>query len=156
MRQPHISSPAGPGREPRRGVALVGVVVVLAVVSAMMVSISWNIVANRRQAEHRRQEIQARALAASGIELAVAGLLGDADRYKGETFKPIPHAEVRITAEREEGARDVFRVVSEVRYPTDIPNNLKLSVERRLRRVTDGDQVRIEMLPAKNMKPGTE
>jgi hypothetical protein len=149
MRQVFSSALAGRPGGRRRGIALVGALAALMLVSAMMASIGWHMAANRRMAEHRQDEIQAGWLARGGIELAAIGLLDAPDKYKGETAKPAPRSEVRVTVEREEGAKDVFRVVSEVRYHADVRTRVVRSIERRLRRVSDGSKVRIEVLPAK-------
>ena len=138
----------GPGRR-RRGMALVAALVTLAIVSTLMASIAWHITANRRMAEHRRHRIQAGWLARGGLELAAAGLLGDPERYKGESAKPIEQSQVRITVEPEAGSKDVYKVVSEARYPTNMRNVVVHSVTRRMHRVVDGEQVRIEVLAEK-------
>ena len=135
-------------RRRRSGVALIGALVTLGIVSALLASIGGLIAANRRQIEHRQQEIQVGWLARGGIELAAAGLLDAPDSYKGQSWKPIPRSEVRIAVEREKGSKDAFRVVSEARYPTTMRTAAARWITRRLRRVVDGDRVRIEVSAA--------
>jgi hypothetical protein len=138
--------PAAPPR--RRGAALMGVVVALAVLSLVLGTVAWHIVANRRLAERREQRLQAAALARGGVELAVGRLLTDPEKYTGESVSPLPQSEVTIRVQKEPGSADSFRVVSEVRYPTDAPQPVVRSIERRVRRQADGPRVRVEILTA--------
>jgi type II secretory pathway component PulK len=138
------------GSRSRRGAALVGVLVALALVTVLMATVGWHMVANRRLAEHRQQQLQADWLARAGIEMAVARLLSDPGGYRGETLEPVSRSQVRITVEGERGGANRFRLVSEARYPTgDRYRVVVRSLSCRVRRVTDGDRVRIEVVPAR-------
>jgi len=143
------SSAAGsPGHRARRGVALLGAVAALVVVSALVATAGWHVLLNRRLAERREHQLQAGWLARAGVELATARLLGDPEGYAGESAEPVARSQVRVTVEREKGSSETFRVVSEARYPTDGRGVVVRELTRRLRRVSEGGRVRLEVLPA--------
>jgi hypothetical protein len=134
------------GGSGRAGVALIGTLAVLAVVSVLLMTIGAQMLSNRRLAERRAEQLQADWLARAGVELAIGRLLA-AEGYTGETTELIPRSEVRVTVGRDEKSPGTFRVVSEARFPTDTREVVMRSVTRLVRRVKDGDRIRIEALP---------
>src|SRR5918911_233524 len=94
----------------RTGVALLGALAALSVVSVVMVAVSWHLTANRRLAERRQHQLQADWLARAGVELAVGRLLTDADKYTGESVELLPRSQVRIQVQKEPGVANAFRV----------------------------------------------
>jgi type II secretory pathway pseudopilin PulG len=132
-------------RNARRGVALMVVVVVLVILALMMSAIAWQMVAGRRELQHRQYELQAALLARAGIEHAAARLLERAQGYTGETLQPIARCIVTIEVFDEAGS-DAVRVRSVARYPTDIVSVVVHTQTRLFRRVADGATVRLECL----------
>jgi hypothetical protein len=122
-------------------------VAALVVVSALVATAGWHVLLNRRLAERREHQLQAGWLARAGLELAAARLLGDPEGYAGESAEPVARSLVRVTVQREKGSPDTFRVVSEARYPTDARGVVVRELTRRLRRVSEGGRVRLEVLP---------
>ncbi|HXG10569.1 MAG TPA: hypothetical protein VNK04_12480 [Gemmataceae bacterium] len=136
-----------PGRGSRRGFATAWAVVVLAVLGLVTGAIVWQMLAARRWQERRENQVQAGWLARSGLELAAARLLNDPTGYEGESAEIIPGSKVRIEVQSEPGVLETYRVTSEARCPADGPNAVVRSVTRRLRRITEKGQVRIEVVP---------
>lgn len=132
------------GKHPRRGVALVLVVVALATLTVVLSGVTFQIITNRRLAERRHYQLQAAELARAGIELA-AGRLLEKDDYPGETIKLLPQSQVRIEVQADKATPGRFRVHSVARYPTDHPQPVVQSLTRSLRRRADGTGVRIEI-----------
>ena len=135
------------GRGSRRGMALIGVLVALALVTALLAAIGVHLMANRRLAEHRQHQLQAEWLARAGVELGIARLLTDPDGYTGETVEPIPSSRVSIRVKKESGAANHFDVVSEAIYPASSRDRVARSLKCRVRRVIDSGRVRIEVVP---------
>jgi hypothetical protein len=130
----------------RRGVALVVVLVMLAVLSVVMGGVTWHTLAGRRQLERRHNRLQSEWLARSGIELAAARLLRDPNGYKGESVEVIPHSQLRIEVKTD--AEGVFEVSSEASFPKEGPTTTVRSVTRRLRRAVEGERVHIQIIGA--------
>src|SRR4051794_17799207 len=133
---------------PRRGVALIGALVALSVVSVVLVATGWHFAANRRLAERRQHQLQAAWLARAGVELAAGRLLTDPGEYTEESVELLPRSRVRLTVRREPGAPNSFRVVSEARYPADAPTAVVRSLTRLVRRKAGGAGVRLEVAVA--------
>jgi type II secretory pathway pseudopilin PulG len=87
-------SPASPTA--RGGVAAVWVLVVFAVLGALSVGLARQFVDARRAQYAREARVQAKWLARSGVELAVAGRIAAGDRYTGEDAAPIPGGTVQV------------------------------------------------------------
>lgn len=129
---------------PRRGAALLALVIVLSLLAVVLAAASWQVGANRRAVARRVQQRQAVWLARAGAEMAVQKVLADAD-YKGETAELLPGAKIEITVSR---AKDVFTIHSVARYPADAPRLSMRTITRRFRRTGQGAAVRLEPLPA--------
>lgn len=130
----------------RHAAALIEALVALAAASVLMGTITWQVLANRRLVEHRQHQQQSQWLARAGVELAADRLLSGAGEYRGENLSPVPKSELKIAVHPEPGKKGVYRVVSEARYPTDIKESVARSETRRLRRMLDGDRVRVEVV----------
>ena len=130
----------------RRGLALMGTLVTLAIISLMMTAIVWQILATRRTLEHREYELQAAWLARAGAELAVADLLAKPSGHSGEVVELIPRSRVTVEVKSEDGSPDTFLITSEARYPSDTDDGVVRSVTRRYRRQMDGEKARLQVL----------
>jgi hypothetical protein len=126
----------------RPGIALMFVVVVLMICSALLVSLTTQMVASHRMLDRRERQQQSLWLARSGLEIAAARLLKD-PKYAGETTEVIPHGQLRITVEPDKNG-NAFHVASEARFPTNLPEPVVRSVTQRYRRVTAGSSVTLE------------
>ena len=135
---------------PRRGVALLAVVIALALVSVMLGATTWQLLAHRRTLERRLHQAQAVWLARAGVERAVARLLAEHEGYAGETVELIPASQLHIAVKRVPGQAEVFDVTSEARFPADALHPVVRSLTVRYRRVVEGNRVRImrEELPS--------
>lgn len=130
----------------RRGVAAAWAIVVLGVLGLILGTLAVQLVANRGVLNRREDRAQSLWLARAGIELAAARLLGDPAGYQGETVKPVPEGQVKITVQADKGAPNVFVVTSEARYPTGNPHPVVEVAARRFRRSVDKGQVRLEAI----------
>jgi hypothetical protein len=144
MRRMHAASDFSP----RRGVALVIVLAILSMMSLFMMTITAQILSNRRTVEHRGQQLQAALLARAGIERACTRLLSDPAKYRGESIELMPNSQLHIEIQPDPKSKDTFLVTSEAFYPADNPHGVKRLLARRLHRVSDGSRVRIEVQPA--------
>jgi Tfp pilus assembly protein PilX len=133
---------------PRRGVALVIVLAILSMISLFMVTITAQILSNRRTVEHRGQQLQAALLARAGIERACSRLLSDPAKYTGESIELMPNSQLHIEIQPDPKSKDTFLVTSEAFYPADNPHGIKRLLARRLHRVSDGPRARVEVQPA--------
>ncbi len=132
----------------RRGFAVMGALTALVLVAALLAMVALHTTANHNLARRRHEQLQAAWLARAGVELAIERLLSRPGGYTGETAEPIPQGRVWVTVEQEKGAPGTFRVTSEAHYPVDAG---KVPAERtvmcRVRRVSEGERVRIEVVP---------
>ena len=135
-------------RSPRQAMALVIVLAILAVISVFMMTITAQLLSNRRTVEHRGQQLQAAWLARAGIERACSRLLSDPAKYTGESIELMPNSQVRIEVQPDSKSKDTFVVTSEASYPSDNPHGVRRLLTRRLHRVSDGPRARIEVQPA--------
>src|SRR5947209_15036057 len=96
--RPAQSAPQGPsGRGTRRAIATLWMLVVLAVLTAVLGTITWQHLTARRLLDQRHKQLQAAWLARAGVELAAARLLSNPADYTGEEEALLPGAQVRIT-----------------------------------------------------------
>jgi hypothetical protein len=128
----------------RRGIAAVWALVVLAVLTIVIGIITWQSVTGFRRADHRQAQLQALWLARSGEELAAARLLDNPGGYTGETLALMPRSQVRIVVTRDPKQEQTFVVTAEARYPTDERDSVLRAQSRRIRRVVEKNQVRLE------------
>jgi hypothetical protein len=125
--------------------ALIFVVVVVMICSALLVSLTTQMVAAHRLLDRRERQQQSLWLARSGLERAAARLLQD-PKYRGETTDLIPLGEVRVTVVSDKKAADAFHITSEARFPKDLREHVVRSLTRSYRRLQDGSSVRLEVV----------
>jgi Tfp pilus assembly protein PilX len=143
MRRTHAAADVSP----RRGVALVIVLAILAMISLFMATITAQILSNRRTVEHRGQQLQAAWLARAGIERACSRLLSDPAKYTGESIELMPNSQLRIEIQPDPKSKDTFLITSEAFYPADNPHGIKRLLARRLHRVSEGPRAHVEVQP---------
>jgi hypothetical protein len=130
----------------RHAVATMWALVVLSVLSVVMATITWQVLANRRWLDRRQNQIQSVWLARAGLELVATQLLNKPAGYTGESVQLLPESEIRIQVQRESDSPNTYSVTSEARYPTGGNTMVKRSLTRRLRLVTEKDRVRVEVV----------
>jgi hypothetical protein len=121
------------------------VLVSLATIALLVGTITVRVLANRHQADRRALQLQESWLARAGIELACSRLLAEPATYRGESLELIPGSRLTIQVEPDSVATG-YKISSEAHYPTDGPHAVMRSITRRVRRLTDGSQVRIESI----------
>jgi len=114
------------------------------IIGALIGTTSWQIMANRRLARMRQNELQAAWLARAGVELASAHLLTDPASYAGESLELIPQSRLRIQVKNPKNSPDLFEIISESRYPVEHADEMRRSLTCRVRRETNGGKTRIE------------
>jgi Tfp pilus assembly protein PilX len=123
LRKPRRS----PAASPRRGVAAIIIIAVLAMTMAFAGVWARRIVLERRAARRAEEQQQARWLAEAGVRRAAALLSAD-PAYTGETWtidaaeidRPSP-AEIEIVVEPSDSATAPATLVAKARYPRDVP-----------------------------------
>jgi hypothetical protein len=131
----------------RRGSALLIAVVALALVAVVMTAILLHSVSSHRLLDQRQRQLQAEALARSGVELAADHLLSAPAGYQGETVEPLPGGRVRIEVRADTDLKDVFHVTCQARYAGDGRDTVLRSARRSFRRIVRDKQVRLEVVP---------
>ncbi|MCI0456302.1 MAG: hypothetical protein L0Z62_04920 [Gemmataceae bacterium] len=91
--------PSSRGR--RRAVATLWLLVVLALLTAVLGTTTWQHLTARRVLDQRHKQLQAAWLARAGVELAAARLLSNPADYTGESVALLPGAQVRLTVQSE-------------------------------------------------------
>jgi hypothetical protein len=123
----------------RRGAALVWVVTILAVLGVTSGVAVHEFGAARRTLTIRHDRIQTEWLARSGIELATARLLNDAD-YKGETVEPIKNGPVVIKVTKD---GETYLIRCEAKYPADDVRAVMVTTDRKATRTTKDGRVTV-------------
>jgi hypothetical protein len=120
--------------------------VVLSVLTVMMATITWQVLANRRWLDRRQNQIQSVWLARAGLEWAATRLLNNPVGYAGESLQLIPESDIRIKVLKESNSPNTFSVTSEARYPNGSNAVVVRSLTRRLRLVMENDRLRLEVV----------
>jgi hypothetical protein len=126
----------------RSAVAAVWAVVVLAMVSSFLTIVTLDLMRSRRVLDRRQDQLQVRWLARSGLELAAASLLAAPADYDGETVKPLPGGEVRITVEPVE--LDAWIITSAATWQREGSAAVRHTMTRSYHLRIDGDRARLE------------
>jgi type II secretory pathway pseudopilin PulG len=138
-------------REPRRGMAAIWALVVVAVVSAMTLAAAARMAGARKRVDGDRNRAQAEWLARAGYELAVGRLLAAPDGYPGETATPVAGGEVKIVVRTDPDGKGVYRIECEARFPA-AAHGVVSRLDRAVRRSDGSDGVRIT--PVRPPPPG--
>jgi hypothetical protein len=125
-------------------------IVAMALLVVVMGAVTTQIVTARRQLVHREQQLQSRALARAGLELAAARLLSNPSAYQEETSDIVPRSHVRIDVQRATGAADTFRVTCGAMYLADEPHPVVRILTRQYRRIVEGNRVRLQVVLEKD------
>jgi hypothetical protein len=133
----------------RRGAALLWAITILAVLGVTSGVAVHEFGAARRTLKMRHDRIQAEWLTRSGIELATARLLDDAD-YKGETVEPIKNGPVAIKVTKDGKS---FLIHCEAKYPADEVRAVTFTTNRKATRKSEGGKVTIVLNAVSNGPP---
>jgi hypothetical protein len=147
MKWTRFNSAFSSPRFSRRGFAAIWILVVLAVLMIVIELLAVQTANGIRRADHHHHQIRALWLARSGVELAAARLLANPPDYKGETLEVISRSQVHIEVHKASDNPDIFQITCEARFPTDERGSVLRSHSFRFRRITDKDQVRLEVVP---------
>ena len=128
----------------RQGAAIVYAMAVIAVIAILTADVAQNIMAGRRLLESRHNRLQSLWLARSGFEVSVAKLLSNPE-YRGEESELIADGRIRLTLEKLPQATDTYRVKCTGLFPANERLVSRHEAERVIRRIKDGDAIRIEV-----------
>jgi hypothetical protein len=135
----------GERRHPgRRGVAILWVLFVLALLSGVIAAITWQHLAGRTALDEHHKNLQASWLARGGMELAAARLLESPQSYKGDVTDLIPNSKVHVELQANSGSNTSFVLKSEATYPVGDPHPAIRTLTRKVRRVSEKGQIRLE------------
>jgi hypothetical protein len=135
-------------RSHRSGVVSLWVLIVLAIVTALIATTSWQYVAARRMLRNRENRLQADWLARAGVELASARLQTDPKDYRRQTIELLPNGRIEIEVTTTGEVPDTFEVSSVASYPADGgPRQVVRTVRRTFTRIADKDGVRMQVAP---------
>lgn len=135
--------------KPRFAFALIATLVVLAALSVILGVITMQVFAQRKMLRQREQQLQADALARSGIEIAAARLLEKPETFRDENKDLLPNATVKITVEK---ADDVFVVRAEAAIELRDERPVRRSAQARYRREELHGKVHLYALPSDGMQ----
>jgi hypothetical protein len=140
-------NPANPntgGGRGRRGVAILWVLVVFTLLSAVIAVITWQHMAGRKVLDQHQKNLQATWLARAGMELATARLLESPQAYEGDVTDLVPDSKVHIELRATPGSTTSFVLKSEATYPIGDRHPTIRSLSRQVRRLGEKNQVRVE------------
>jgi hypothetical protein len=142
----------------RPGAALMWALVSVTVVGLLLTVMTTQVVAGRRVIERREDQLRATWLAREGVERAAARLLTKPASKGGDSQESGTGTRLRVEVRPEPGARDSYRITSEARLHADGPTPVARTLHRRMRRLSAGAQVHVDVLPledlaAKNSPP---
>jgi hypothetical protein len=141
-------------RQPRSGITVMWVLVILTVIAATSATAAWQFSTGRRLLERRQNRVQAIWLARSGGELAAARLLQQ-PAYTGETVAPIAESKVRITVEKDAARANTFKIRCEAQFPEDGPGAVSVGLTWTATRQADPAAVKLEVVDeATESQPG--
>jgi hypothetical protein len=133
-------------RGQRQGVAVLWVLFVLTMISAVMGLTLKDFYANRSFLDQRQKRLQADWLARAGIELATARLLKSDKPFKADVNDLVANSSVRVEVTASPGSKDTFVLTSDARFPTNDAHPVIRTQTRRIRRVADQGRVRLEVV----------
>lgn len=135
--------------KPRFAFALIATLVVLAALSVILGVITMQVFAQRKMLRQREQQLQADALARSGIEIAAARLLEKPVTFREEYKDLLPNETVKLTVEKED---DVFVVRAEATIELREERPVSRSAQARYRREELRGTVRLYALAPDGMQ----
>jgi hypothetical protein len=128
----------------RRGVAILWVLFVLALFSAVIGLSLKDFYANRTVLQQRQKRLQADWLARAGIEVGAARLLESDKPYQADLTDLLSGSRVHVSVELHPGSKSDYILSSEAVYPTSDPHPVRRSISRQLRRLVEKGSVRLE------------
>jgi hypothetical protein len=135
--------PHSAGTQRRPGIALLWVLFVLVLLSAVMGIITKQHLDGRSLLGHRSKRLQADWLARGGIEVALARLLQSPQPFSGDIGDLLPDSKVHVEIKTVPGSTTDFVVTSEAHFPTNEPRPVLRSLSRQVRRVSEKGQTRL-------------
>jgi type II secretory pathway component PulK len=130
---------------PRKGLALVIALTILAAVSAILSVATVQMVAQHETLRRRHAGLQAEWLARAGVELAAARLLDKPAAFTEENRELVADAKVRVVVEK--SGADTYVVQSEAVVGLQEPMPAVQTATARFRRSERDGAARLERLP---------
>jgi hypothetical protein len=131
----------------RSGMALFVVLALLAVLSGVLVSITFTTVSQRQSVQERHHRLQAEWLARSGLEIAAARILEKPVPFTEEYSDQAADGKVRIVVE--ETGKAEFTVTSDAEVGRERDTAVLRSMTRHFRRTEASGGVRLEVVTAR-------
>jgi uncharacterized membrane protein len=131
----------------RRGLALLVVFAVMAVLSVVLATVTFNAVAQRNMAQQRQHRLQADWLARAGIDLAAARLLEKPAAFTEELTELVPGAKVGIVVA--DLGKGEFSVTADAESGRDEELLVVRSAIRHFRRTEENGSTRLEVVVPK-------
>jgi type II secretory pathway component PulK len=131
----------------RQGAAIIWAIAAMSVTTILTTAITSQILAGRRLAERRQDQLQALWLARSGLEMAIDKLIANPHSYTGEVLTPIPDSQLRIEVKSFKDSKETYQITCIGRCVLEDARSVTRSLTRQVKRVTANGQVRIEVLP---------
>jgi hypothetical protein len=130
---------------PRKGVALVMALVVMAALAVVLSVVTLQIVSQRQLVRQRQRQLQAEWLARAGVELAAARLLEKPAGFVEETAELLPDTKVRIVVEKLDQDSYTVSVEAEVGPAEDAV--VVRTASARFRRTDSDGVIRLQAVP---------
>jgi hypothetical protein len=141
-----------PARRP--GVAVLWVLFLLTLISAVMGLTLKDFYANRSFLDQRQKRLQADWLARAGIELATARLLKSDKAIKMDVTDLVANSLVHIEVVAAPGSKDSFALTSDARFPINDAHPVIRTQGRRMKRVVNKEGIRLEAVKETGITPG--
>jgi hypothetical protein len=132
----------------RSGAAILWVLIVLTLVSALVGLVMKDHYANRQFLQQRQKRLQADWLARAGIELATTRLVASEKPFKLSVTDIVANSKVDIEVSAAPNAKDTFLITSGSHFPTSEAHPVTRTQTRRVRRSAENGQVRLEAADA--------
>jgi hypothetical protein len=136
------------GNHRRSGVAILWVLFVLVLLSAVIGLITKQHMAGRSFQDQRAKRLQAEWLARAGSEVALAKLLQSPQAFSGDIGDLLPDSKVHVEIKSASGSTTDFEVTSEAHFPISDAHPVIRSLSRQVRRAAEKGQVRLTPIEA--------
>lgn len=136
------------GYHHRSGIAILWVLFVLVLLSAVIGLITKQHLAGRSLQDQRVKRLQAEWLARAGSEVALARLLQIPEGFSNDIGDLLPDSKVHVEIKTAAGSTTDFDVTSEAHFPMSDPHPVIRSLRRQVRREAEKGQIRLTPIDA--------
>jgi hypothetical protein len=131
------------GHHRRSGIAILWVLFVLVLLSAVIGLITKQHLAGRSFQDQRAKRLQAEWLARAGSEVALARLLQSPQAFSGDIGDLLRDSKVHVEIKSASGSTSEFEVTSEAHFPMSDAHPVIRSLSRHVRRESEKGQIRL-------------